>query len=680
MTSARAEIITRRTYCRPLNDEGTEFETWEEVIDRVVSHQKWLWERALTQQVLTGVPLHDITEDLNEWIYLDNDQLDELEELRKLMLDRKVLPSGRTLWLGGTEISRRRESSMFNCSHVTLETVYDIVDAFWLLLQGCGVGGTPKAGTLTGFRKPIPEIEIVRSTKKFGEKGRDNNEETFINGVWTISVGDSAEAWAKSIGKLLAGKYKANKLVLDLSEIRGAGQRLKGYGWISSGDESISKAYPAIVQILNKRAGSLLRKVDIVEILNWLGTVLSSRRSAEIMLMDYGDDEWIEFAKFKEKCYEDGYKHRQQSNNSLVFWQKPTRKELDSIFDMMIANGGSEPGFYNGETARKRAPWFAGTNPCGEILLGNKSFCNLAEIDVGKFKGDSSGLYRAAILIARANYRQTVVDFRDGILQESWHLNNEFLRLCGVGVTGIAMRDDMTEYDWKSLKYSIVTAARGMAKELGLEHPKNVTTVKPSGTLGKIMDTTEGVHKAEGRYLFNWVNFSKHDPLIDKLLNANYIALENPTDSTGMLVCLPVKFDSVHFDTINVTRKDGSNETLEVNLESALSQLERYKKIQTYYCDQNVSNTIYYKPEEKGVIVDWLLENWDTYVGVSFLFKNDPTMSAKDLGYNYLPQEYVTKKRFYEYYNQLKEVDFSNTDYEEEIDDGGCATGACPIK
>ena len=80
-------------------------------------------------------------------------------------------------------------------------------------------------------------------------------------------------------------------------------------------------------------------------------------------------------------------------------------------------------------------------------------------------------------LAARANYRQTVVDFRDGILQEAWHLNNEFLRLCGTGVTGIAQRDDMTEYDWKDLRYSAVTAARGMAKELDLEHPKNVTTV-----------------------------------------------------------------------------------------------------------------------------------------------------------------------------------------------------------
>ena len=113
--SARAEIVTRRTYNRPLNDEGTVFETWEQTIDRVIDHQRWLWERALTHNILPGMPLHDVTEDLEEWISLSNNQEVELEKLRQLFLDRKALPSGRTLWLGGTEIAKRREASMFNC-------------------------------------------------------------------------------------------------------------------------------------------------------------------------------------------------------------------------------------------------------------------------------------------------------------------------------------------------------------------------------------------------------------------------------------------------------------------------------------------------------------------------------------------------------------------------------------
>ena len=679
MPSIRAEIITRRTYNRPIDFEETRFETWDDTINRVIGHQRWLWERALTHNTLKDMPLHDVTEDMLEWQFLNNSQALELEELREVMLERKALPSGRTLWLGGTNVSKRREASQFNCAHLNVETVYDVVDALWLLLQGTGIGGTPKVGTLTGFRKPIRNIEVIRS-KRTDKGGRDTNEEHFRDGVWTISVGDSAEAWAKSIGKLLAGKYPAHTIVFDFSEVRPAGQRLSGYGWISSGDGPISRAYPKIAEILNKRAGGLLTKLDIIEVLNHLGTVLSSRRSAEIMLMEYGSDEWLEFAKFKEKCYEDGYHHRQQSNNSLVFYQKPSNEELTEIFDKMIAAGGSEPGFINGQTAKRRAPWFAGINPCAEILLGNKSFCNLVEIDVSKFIGNSAELHKVATLVARANYRQTVVDFRDGILQEAWHLNNEFLRLCGTGVTGIAQRDDMSEYEWKDLRYSAVTAARGMANELDLQHPKNVTTVKPSGTLSKIMDTTEGIHKPAGKYLFNWINFNQLDPLVQKLKDANYQWLTNPTDETGVIVCLPVKFENVDFTTKEVTRADGSIDVLEVTDESALIQLERYRKIQTHYCDQNVSNTIYYTPDEKEKIVKWLLEHWDVYVGVSFLFKNDPTVSAADLGFNYLPQEYVTKDKFEEYEKTILPVNFDNTDSFEELEEDECPQGVCPVK
>ena len=114
--------------------------------------------------------------------------------------------------------------------------------------------------------------------------------------------------------------------------------------------------------------------MDILDLVNWLGTVLSSRRSAEIALFEYGEDEWKEFAVAKNNWWE-GNIQRAQSNNSLLFKQRPSRDQLKEIFDLMVRSGGSEPGFINGEAATKRAPWFKGVNPCAEILLGNKSFC-----------------------------------------------------------------------------------------------------------------------------------------------------------------------------------------------------------------------------------------------------------------------------------------------------------------
>lgn len=652
--SLRAQLITRRTYNRPTDDSGKNFETWEQTVDRVIGHQLWLWERASNNKV-------------------SFDGLEELRELRQLMLDRKVLTSGRTLWLGGTSVAQKREASQFNCSFTHVESIYDVVDVLWLLLQGCGVGFRPIIGQLTGFAKPIKDLEIIRSSRT--EKGgNETNTESFEDGVWTIQVGDSAEAWAKSIGKLMAHPYPANKLVLDFSQIRPAGERLKGYGWISSGDGAISKAYSEIFKILNKRAGSLLTRIDILDIVNWLGTVLSSRRSAEIALFNYGEDEWQEFAVAKKDFWINNVQ-RAQSNNSLLFKSKPLRQELEHIFDLMVEAGGSEPGFINGQTATKRAPWFKGVNPCAEILLGNKSFCNLTEVDVGKFKGDSSGLRRAVHLAARANYRQTCVNLRDGVLQEAWHLNNEFLRLCGVGLTGIVRRPDLGSYDYAELQRTATSGAYGMADELGLPRPKNVTTVKPSGTLSKIMDTTEGVHKPLGKYVFNNVNFSKHDPLVPLCRASGYRVFDNPMDPDAVLITFPVSWDDVPFDRVIKEDKE-----LEVNLESAISQLERYKMLMQNWCQQNVSATISYSVDEVPAIIDWLLDNWDLYVGVSFLFRADPTKTAKDLGYLYLPQEVVSKEVFDEYASRIQPVVIDQANSFDEIQGEECAGGACPIR
>lgn len=653
MISTRADIITRRTYNRPLNDAGTIFESWDQTIDRVVGHQTWLWERSLGRS-------------------LRKKEVAELEELRNLMIERKVLMSGRTLWLGGTDISKKREASQFNCSFTHVETVYDAVDVLWLLLQGCGVGFKPVVGTLNGFHKPIKNINVIRSTRTT-KGGNEFNKETWDpeTKTWTIQIGDSAEAWAKSIGKLLAGKYPADTLVFDYSQLRPAGERLKGYGWISSGDAAISKAYVAIANILNSRADSLLTRVDILDIVNWLGTILSSRRSAEICLFEYDEPEWLELSTAKKDWFLFGNDHRQQSNNSLIFRRKPQQQELENIFQLMLESGGSEPGFINAQAALNRAPWWKGCNPCVEILLGNKSFCNLTETDIGKFKKDATGLRRAIYLAARANYRQTTVDLRDGILQEAWHLNNQFLRLCGVGITGIVKRPDLTAYDYTYLQRIAIFGAYSMADELGLPRPKNVTCIKPSGTLSKIMDTSEGAHKPLGKYIFNNVQFGKHDPLIPILSAANYEVINHPTDESSVLVKFPVEFTDIPFHKVN---------GIEVNLESAIDQLERYKLLQDNWTQQNTSITISYDPEEVPSIINWLLNNWDCYVGVSFLLRADATKTAKDLGYLFLPQEVVTQEAYEKYKSKLLPININSGNSFDELLSDECVSGVCPVK
>ena len=655
MISTRAEVLTARTYNRPIMKAGkmTGLETWEQTALRVVDHSQWLWERAKGDK-------------------LTQREHNELKALLKLILERKVLPAGRTLWMGGTEVARKREASQFNCSHLNLESVHDFVDLMWLLMQGCGVGFTAEVGTLNGFAKPIEDVQVLRSTRT--EKSNvDDNEETWDpdKKVWTLKLGDSAEAWAKFIGKLLAGKYPADRLVFDFTNIRPAGGRLSRYGWISSGDTVVAKALPRMAEILSRRAGSLLTKIDILDLANWCGVIQTGRRGAEIGLIRYGDPEWRDYALAKKDYFEKGNEHRTSSNNTLVFYEKPNLGALTELFEMMQEAGGSEPGLYNASAALARAPWFKGTNPCGEILLGNKSFCNLVETDLAKFKENPAGLHRAHWLVARANYRQTCVDLDDGILQRAWHENNEFLRLCGAGLTGIARRPDLGPYDYKVLRNIAVQGAYSMADHLGLPRPKNVTTIKPSGTVSKIADTTEGVHKPLGRYIFNTINFSSHDPIIGDLEEAGYKIFPNPDQPDAVLACFPVEFNDVPFDIV-----DGKH----VNMESATTQLERYRMLMDNYVDQNCSITVSYSPREICEIVHWVNKHWDSYVGVSFLPRVDPTKTAKDLGYNYLPQEVKTAEEWHAYADTLKPVDVRARYTQEEIMDEECATGACPIR
>ena len=658
MSDIRASVVTRRTYNRPLNDEGTVFETWEATVDRVIGHQQWLWERAKADKLNQG-------------------ELGELNEFRELMLARKALTSGRTLWLGGTDVAKKHEASQFNCSFGKIETVHDVVDAFWLLLQGCGVGFEPVVGTLNGFAQQT-EIETFRSSRT--TKGREGNvAETRTIGdkrIYKLSIGDSAKAWAKALGKLMALKEPVDKIILDYTEIRPAGTRLKGYGWISSGDDTLHIALGRICDIMNKRAGQLLTRMDILDVLNHMGTTLSSRRSAEIAVMPVTDIEVDEFISAKKDFWLHDNAHRQQSNNSLMFWNKPTKWELSYIFDRMVEAGGSEPGFINAEAAKKRAPHFKGVNPCAEILLGNKSFCNLVEIDWGKYLNDFEGLNKAVYLAARANYRQTCVNLDDGILQRSWHELNEFLRLCGVGATGIVKFLDHNKHKniasmLQQLRASARNGANDIADELGLPRPKLVSTVKPSGTLSKIMSTTEGVHKPLGKYLFNNVTFSKHDPIVPIMTTAGYTVIEKPFEPDSVLVTFPVAYDDVEFEEV-----DGKF----VNLETAVEQLDRYKLMMDNYVDHNCSVTISYDQAEIPSIIEWILTNWDSYVGVSFIYRNDPTKTAADLGYAYLPQEVVTKETYDAYVSTLAEVDIENANSFDELTDDECATGACPIR
>lgn len=658
--SARAEATTRRTYNRPIDGEGTKFETWEMTARRAqYDHQRRLWEEA------GGSPDEG-----------------ELQELLGYAMDRSALVAGRTLWLGGTPYAYSRAASQFNCAGLEIATVYDMVDAFWLLLNGCGVGGIPRAGTLHGYNAVIPEFVVRPTNNPKDFRGPDRNEETKPDSTndwtWVIRVGDSAEAWAKCLGKMLISpRCKVNRLVIDCSEVRGKGGRLKGYGWICNGPDPLTFALGAIHQLLNKNAGNILCEEDMSDIFNWCGTILSSRRAAEAIELDHFHPHAPEFARRKHEYWKTPGEPRRQSNNSLLFWTKPSVSDLVDLIRMNLMGG--EPGIVNAVAALLKCPWFRVFNPCFEICLPSHGFCNLVSICVAMFGRNFRALERAIYIMARANYRQTCVNLNDGVLQSRWNQTNESLRLCGVSLTGVVQADWLTDYHIRRIRNSAIAGAYSMADELGMPRPKAVTTIKPEGTRSKITgrlgaEVSEGIHRPLGRYILNWINFSVNDPLVSAMEAAGYKVIPNPSDSNNVLVRFPVDYSGTQFTNV---------EGREVNLESGVSQLERYRRWNTMWADHNVSCTVSLDESEIPEVAEWIHRHWDEgYIATAFTRRINPFLTPAEVGHPYLPQEVVTAERFNNVTEKLRPVEWDrfHTGIFEIGDEGGCKDGVCAVK
>lgn len=359
---------------------------------------------------------------------------------------------------------------------------------------------------------------------------------------------------------------------------------------------------------------------------------------------------------------------------------KPQRDARRFVTVVSVEDAGVAPLVYCFYEKEDNRGTFEGivTGQCMEILLARSGFCNLVTNCLPRFKRNFSLLEDAVYHIARANYRQTCVNLQDGVLQPSWHQTNESLRLCGVSMTGIVQAPWLTDYQIRRLRNAAVAGAYSQADEWKLPRPKAICTIKPEGTGSKCWGSTdlgevcEGIHKPLGKYIFNWINFSVHDPLVSLLEAAGYRTLPNPADPANVLICFPLNYRGVDFDQVN---------GVDVNLESAISQLERYLRWQNLWCDYNVSCTISYSSNEIPQIVDWLDTNWDRgFVAVSFLRRTDPTKTAKDLGHPYLPQEVVTMDSYHAYASTLRPVDWSKVSGWYELDEMSCATGVCPMR
>lgn len=660
-----AKLVYYRTYSRWLPDEGRR-ETWKETCTRAVEYNCSL---APTS------------------IY-------EAQRLFDNMFNLKQFISGRSLWIGGSEASKKTKLANFNCSFVVIDSIKSLCDLFYLLMVGTGVGVRilpSDVEKLPTFRDDVTLFAQYNknSTKQRGREYTITEQE---DNMFVIKIGDSKEGWVDALRAYLnfmASPSECNNILIDYTEIRVKGATLSSFGGTASGYESIMDMFTKIHNVIqngvfsSKPENGRLRPIHCLDICNLIGqnvVVGGVRRTAEIAIIDPNDEECVH----AKDNIQPGMEHRYMSNNSIYQEEKPSREKIHELFNSIRTSG--EPGIINVAEAKRRRSDFAGVNPCAEILLPPNAVCNLTTVNMVAFVNENGdvdwdGLELAFLLSARAGYRMTCVDLE----LEGWNEAHHRDRLTGCSMTGwqdfvAKVRPDVLRRAGgkagvlKWLRTSVHEAGEEIAQELQTPVPLLMTALKPEGSLSLVANgVSPGVHWQHSPYFIRRIRVNAHDPLA---LTAKELGWQiHPEVGQEMETATTIVIDFPVKSPATVTKADVS----------AVEQLEEYLLFQKYYTDMNTSNTITVKPDEWEEVEDFVYNHWDDMLGVTFLELNSTY-------YPLLPYEECTKEEYEELKSKMKEFDpdllnekelsTRNMGKEFEIldDRESCASGVCPIR
>jgi ribonucleoside-diphosphate reductase alpha chain/ribonucleoside-triphosphate reductase len=661
------EFVYYRTYSRWLQEEKRR-EYWWETIRRAIEFNTTL---------VPGV------------------SKEEAQKLFDNVFNLRQFISGRTMWVGLTEISKEYGMANYNCAFTVIDDFVKFKELFYLLMIGTGVG-------FRILKKDVEKLDPIRT--KFSlihdtyspvskYKREENTSVNFVKNIAQITIGDSKEGWTQALDllfRILCDRdyKKVDTIVLNYNNVRPKGEKLKRFGGTASGHESLKAMFEKIKNVLVKVGKEYnsdfckLRSVHCLDIANIIGenvVVGGVRRTAEIGLLDFDDKECIE-AKSGLYYQDDmgnwienkNISHRKMSNNSIYYYSKPTREKLNWQLKQMRYSG--EPAFINVEAAQKRREDFEGVNPCVEILLRDRGLCNLTTVNVMAFVKDGildeKELMEAQRLSARAGLRMTCLPLE----LNKWHLTQEQDRLLGCSLTGFQDAMNAIEYSKEQQERLLSTlnkvaneAASDYAKDLKINTPRLVCTIKPEGTISQLPIVSSGVHFSHSPYYIRRVRISSTDPLVKVCEELEYPVLPEvgqdiETCSTKVIE-FPVKAPK------GKTKYDVT----------AIEQLEIYKMFQKHYTDHNTSITIHVRNHEWEAVEEWLWNNWDDVVAVSFL-------SLDDNFYSLLPYESIDENEYMRRVNKMKAFvpsllsKYETAEIDIDVGSSECINNVCPIR
>jgi len=631
-------IVYKRTYAR-LKDDG-KTEEWHETIRRCINGAQKIGAN-YTQE--------------------------EAEQLFDLIFNLKCNFAGRMLWqLGTPTVDRFGANSLLNCWNVSINSIRSFLFLFENLMLGGGVGFSIRREDIHELPRVKKDVNIIHKNTKDAD---------FI-------VPDSREGWIRLLERVLEAFFvKGKSFNYSTILIRGAGERIGGFGGIASGPQILIDGIDKINKIFQQREGKKLRSIDVLDICNIIGGIVVSgnvRRSAQIAI---GDPDDYLFLRAKNWSLGNIPNWRAMSNNTIY------ADDFSHISNEIWSNGyvlDSETGFAKGEPygffnlplsqkygRLKDGPMkesnlyptdednVVGTNPCGEISLASYECCNLSELYLNNIVSKEE-----LVLCAKLLYKtQKAIAALPFIHEETNKIVHKNMRL-GLGVTGICQSLDKIE--WLDTCYKELRKFdKEWSKERGWNRSIKLTTIKPSGTLSLLGGSTPGVHPAYSKYYIRRVRMASNDPLVsycrDLGYNVEYV----------------VNFDgSENHDTVVVEfpceTPDGA---LFADDMGVIKQLEMVKKLQEVWSDNAVSVTAYYSEEELADLKKWLSENYENGIkSVSFLLRQKH-------GFKQAPYEEITQEAYENKKSKVKPVININHNIGSDSLDGiECEGGACPIK
>lgn len=669
---AIGEIIYLRTYSRWL-PELRRREQWHETVERAVNYS----------------------------LSLGPTEAGEGEELFDNIFNLRAFPAGRTLWIGDTPISYEHPEANMNCSFEDFDDAKAMHDMVLLLMSGSGVGYRVTGDVILRLNKNLPlprrKPELFIGEYNFvgynSPQYTDKTEYTIDDGTARIKVGDSREGWADAVMafmQLISDGVR--RLEIDINSIRPVGERLSRFGGYASGPEPLREffVYSLLVMFDKYRPQWWLdtKALDIGNLIARMVVSGGTRRSALIALGDtraFADakvGKWVSPESMPNLVEQGGIPEglippwRSQSNNSLLFFERPSKGAIEDLLGNVLNYG--EPGILNGAAASKRRPNFRGGNPCLEILLDDHGFCNLSTVNIASFAGsdgkfDMAAARRAFELITRHTMRITNVDISERL--HEWDVVQKRDRLIGVSMTGIMDAASLMGVSYFELAESgffselrdlVDATAESYAQEMGITKPLLRTTIKPEGTLSLLPGVSSGIHDAYAPYYIRRVRISASDAVAKALVEMGFEHEEDMFAPNTVVFSFPVKSPALR----------------SANDVPALEALERYKSTMLNWTEHNTSVTVSLDEGEVPAVRDWLFDNWNDVIGVSFLRKATSV-------YPQQPYEEITEEEYNRMVEQTPRFDRSVLDRIEgavqlfmAVDDieADCDSGHCPVR